>query len=225
MSWVILKVHYNSGFTYILLQSRKKCVDFLAAFWIEDKDSSPFFLKKKKTHLLEVLKRFWTEVWQNKNIYKHTYIKLLDFTFYREYFCLSWQKRNFWHLVLCTSHIYVWNCFTVHEGLISRAVTILCVYHRLSCAGIQWIQTVSSWRRIRYSQRVEKHCYLAPACFVHPLHVSQLLIARPRKEKEEQNWLSFLPKYKHENVHQPTAAWSISGNTPTWQLLTKQLDS
>lgn len=105
------------------------------------------------------------------NIYRYS---SLYFTFQNEYFYPLWQKRNFWHLALPMSHVYVWNCSTVHEGLINFKACdcTLCLSQAELCRNPVDSDSPSS-RRIRHSQRVEKHCHLAPAHTAHPLHVSQ----------------------------------------------------
>lgn len=145
-------------------------------------------------------------------------------------------KREIFGTWLFPCHMYMSGIVPLYMrgSLISRPVIALCVCHRLSCAGIQWIQTTSSSRRIRHSQRVEKHCHLAPAHTAHPLHVSQPWIHRrlcdskvqKRKGRTELTFLFSPSTNMRMCISQLLHDLSqISGDTPTAQLSTKQLGS
>lgn len=101
----------------------KSYIDFFSSLLNRGGEFKSFYFLKKTTFFWRCLKdseQKYDRIKTYINICIHIYKKIsLDFTFYREYFCLLWQKWNFWHLVLPMSHVYVWNCFTVHEGLIT----------------------------------------------------------------------------------------------------------
>lgn len=116
------------------------------------------------------------------------------------------------------SHVYVWNCSTVLEGLTTFQGLWL---HFVSIIG--WaVQESSGFRQSLPQQESDTPrewknivTWLLLSLFILCKcpscgYGAGCVIARSRKEKEEQNWLSFLSKYKHENVHHPAAAWSIS---------------
>lgn len=127
-------------------------------------------------------------------------------------------KREIFGTWLFPCHMYMSGIVSLYMrgSLHFRGCEIaLCVYHRLSSAGTQWIQTASSSKEPDTPREWKNIVtWLLLTLFILCMcpsyrYCAGCVITRSRKEKEEQNWLSFLSEYKHENVPQPAAAWSI----------------